>query len=65
MIEFLVLCRIPPLLVPILLPPLAEGGGFGVGHHLDIISDLRRLVEVEIVDGQGHLGLDEGRAATT
>lgn len=33
-------------------------GGLGVGH-LDI-SDLGGLVEVEVVDGQGHLGLDEG-----
>jgi hypothetical protein len=38
-------------------------GGLGVGH-LDI-GDLGGLVEVEVVDGQGHLGLDEGRAATT
>jgi hypothetical protein len=58
-IEFLVLCRIP-----LLMPRLAGcRGGLGVGH-LDI-SDVRGLVKVEVVDGQGHLGLDEGRAAPT
>ena len=49
-----------------LVPCLARcrgGGGLGVGD-LDV-GDLGRLVEVEVVDRQGHLRLDERRAATS
>jgi hypothetical protein len=61
-IEFLVMSaasRISHLVLRL----VSARGGLGVGH-LDI-CDLRGLVEVEVVDGQGHLGLDERRAAAT
>ena len=62
MIEFLVMST----RIGHLIPGLAgyRGGvGLGVGY-LDV-GDLGRLVEVEVVDRQGHLRLDERRAATS
>lgn len=62
MIEFLVMRTRIGHLVP-WLAGCQGGGGLGVGH-LDV-GDLWWLVEVEVVDREGHLWLDERRAATS